>query len=89
MHAVFVKVRIDPARYDEAIQGLRENIVPGAKGAPGFVKGIWFGDTESGHGVVVFESDAQAQQMAAMVTADDGDPVKVEEVRVFEVRAEA
>jgi len=89
MHAVFVRVRIDPARYDEAMKGLRENVVPGAKGAPGFVKGTWFGDTESGHAVVVFESDTQAQQMAAMVISDPGDPVQVEDVRVFEVQAEA
>ncbi len=89
MHAVLVKVRIDPARYDEAMQGLRENVVPMVKGAPGFAKGTWFGDTETGHGLVVFESDAQAQQMAATVTSDPGDPVQVEDVQVFEVHAEA
>lgn len=89
MHAVLVKVRIDPARHDEAMQGLRENVVPTVKGAPGFVKGTWFGDTETGHAVVVFESDAQAQQMAATVTSDPGDPVQVEDVQVFEVHAEA
>ncbi|MDQ3485961.1 MAG: hypothetical protein M3445_11230 [Actinomycetota bacterium] len=88
MHAVLVKVRIDPGRYEEAMQGLRENVVPGAKGAPGFVKGTWFGDTESGHALVVFESEAHAQQMAGMVTSEPEDPVQVEDVRVFEVHAE-
>lgn len=89
MHAVFVKVRIDPARYDEALQGLREEIVPTVKGAPGFVKGTWIGDTDSGYAVVVFESDEQAQQMAGAVSSDPADPVQVEDVRVFEVHAEA
>ena len=78
-----------PSAHYEAMQGLRENVVPRVKGAPGFVKGTWIGDTETGHAVVVFESDAQAQQMAATVTSDPGDPVQVEDVQVFEVHAEA
>lgn len=89
MHAVFVKVRIDPPRYDEALRGLREDVVPMVKSAPGFMKATWFGDSESGYGVAVFESDEQAQQMAAAVTSDSADPVQVEDVQVFEVQAEA
>ena len=89
MHAVFARVRIDPARHDEALSNLREQIVPQVKGAPGFVRGTWFGDTTKGHGVVVFESEEQAQQMAGMVTTPADDPVQIEDVQVYEVHAEA
>lgn len=89
MYAVFARVRIDPGRYDEALKVLHENIVPQVKGAPGFVRGTWFGDTEAGHGLTVFESEEQAQQVAGMITSAHGDPVQVEDVRVYEVKAEA
>lgn len=89
MHVLFVTVRIDPARHDEAINDLRENVVPHVKGAPGFVKGTWFGDTGNGHGVVVFESEEQAQQMASMVEASADAPVQIEDVKIYEVHGEA
>ena len=87
MHAMIVKVRID--RYDEAMKSLREDLVPTTKGAPGFVKGTWAGNEEAGCGFVVFETEAQAQAMAAMVAAGPDDPVQVESVEVLEVQAEA
>ncbi|WP_448614407.1 hypothetical protein [Modestobacter sp. URMC 112] len=90
MHAVFISVRIDPARHEEAINThLRESVVPNVKGAPGFVRGTWFGDTTTGYGVTLFESEEQAQQMARMVTDSPDDPVQVEDVKVYEVTAEA
>lgn len=89
MYAVFAKVRIDPARHDEAVTNLRDVIVPQVKGAPGFVRGTWFGDTSVGHGVTVFETEEQAQQMASMITATPEDPVQIEDVAVYPVRAEA
>ena len=89
MHAVFVRVRIDPARHDEAMNELRDSVVPQVKGAPGFVRGTWFGDTSNGHGVLVFESEEQAQQMAGMVTTPADYPVQVQDVKVYPVSAEA
>ncbi|MDQ3311652.1 MAG: hypothetical protein M3517_06040 [Actinomycetota bacterium] len=89
MYAVLVKVRIESGRYDDAMNGLRENIVPGVKGAPGFVQGTWFGDTDSGHGLMIFESEEQAQQMANTVAAGPDDPVQIEDVKVYEVSAQA
>ncbi len=32
------------------------------KEAPGFVRGLWFGDDTSGHGVVLFDTEEQARQ---------------------------
>lgn len=89
MYAVFARVRIHPGRHDEAISTLHERIVPQVKGAPGFVRGTWFGDTEAGHGLTVFESEEQAQRVAEMITSGPDDPVQVEDVKVYVVNAEA
>ena len=90
VHAVFISVRIDPARHDEAVNThLRESVVPTVKGAPGFVRRTWFGDTTTGYGVAVFQSEQQAQQMASMVTTSPHDPVQIEDVKVYPVTAEA
>lgn len=89
MYAVLVKVRIDPSRHTEAVDGLRASVVPQVKNAPGFIRGTWFGDQEIGHGLMVFESEDQARQMASTVTTGPDDPVQVEDVHVYEVNAEA
>ncbi len=89
MYAVLVKVRIDPARHDEALSGLHDGVVPRAKSAPGFVRGTWFGDQEVGHGLVLFQSEEQARSVASTAASAPGDPVQVEDVRVYEVNAEA
>ena len=88
MHAVLVKVRIKSGRHDDALQGLQSDVVPRAKEAPGLVKGTWFGNKETGHGLLVFESEEQAQQVAGMITAGDDDPVEIEDVHVYEVNAQ-
>ncbi len=89
MYAVLVKVQIDPARHDEAMSGLHDSVVPQVKTAPGFVRGTWFGDQETGHGVMLFQSEEQARQMVAMVTSPPDHPVQIKEVNVYEVSAEA
>ncbi len=88
MYAVLVKVRIKPGRHDDAMRLLQSNVVPEVKGVPGLVRGTWFGDTETGHGLMVFESADQAQGMAGMVSAGDDDPVEIQDVKVYEVNAE-
>ena len=40
-HAVISTFDVDPARREEQDFGLRNVIVPGVVGAPGFVSGIW------------------------------------------------
>ncbi len=89
MHAVLVKVRIKSGRHDEAMQGLHSNVVPEVKGAPGLVRATWFGDTETGHGLMVFASEEQARQMAGFVSAGDDDPIEIQDVKLYEVHAEA
>lgn len=89
MYVVFVKVQIKPARADEAVAALRAEIIPQVEAAPGFVKGIWFGDDSSGHSVMLFESEEQARQMAPMVSAAPDDSISIEEVKVYQLHAEA
>ena len=88
MHAVLVKVQIKSGRYDDAMQALQTDVVPRVKGAPGLVRATWFGDRETGHGLMVFESEQQAREMAGMVAAEADDPVEIQDVRVYEVNAE-
>jgi hypothetical protein len=71
------------------MQALRTNVVPQAKGAPGLVRVTWFGDDSTGHALAVFDSEEQARQMAGMVSARADDPVEIQDVKVYEVQAEA
>ncbi len=64
-------------------------MVPDVKRASGLVRGTWFGNTETGHGLMVFGSEEQAGQMVGMVSAGDDDPVEIQDVEVYEVNAEA
>ena len=89
MHAVLVQAQIKPGRYDEAMHALRTNVVPQAKGAPGLVRATWFGDDGTGHALAVFDSEEQARQMAGMVSAGPDEPVEIQDVKVYEVQAEA
>lgn len=88
-HAMLVKIRVKPGRSDDALRGLKEDVVPMVKKAPGFLRGTWFGDDQSGHGLVVFASEAEARQAASMVSAAPDDPVEIESATVYEVNAEA
>ena len=89
MHVVYAKVGIRPGRTEESMNGLKENIIPRVKQAPGFVKGTWYGNDQTGHTLMLFESEDQAQEMAKMVTAEPGDPVEILAVEVYELHAEA
>jgi hypothetical protein len=89
MYAVLVTVRIDPARAQESLDDLATHVVPQAKAAPGFVKGTWCGDHESGHGMILFDSREHAEQMTTMNGPPPEAPVQIESVKAYEVHAEA
>lgn len=60
MHAALFNVKIKDRSAAEA--GLREQVVPGAKGAPGFVAGYWLDrGNDRGMAVVIFDSQENAQ----------------------------
>jgi hypothetical protein len=61
MHALVVRVRINDR--DKAERFLKEQIVPGASRAPGFVTGYWVNvGGNQGSSVIVFESEEDAQR---------------------------
>jgi hypothetical protein len=88
MNAVVVSVTIND--FDKANSHLHENVVPGAKQAPGFVAGYWGNiDKKQGRGMVVFESEESAQSVANMLEGMDVDGVNVDSVEIIEVDASA
>jgi hypothetical protein len=88
MHAVVVKVNIgDP---ETAEQGLRDQVIPRASNAPGFVGGYWTGsdDGHSGLSMVVFDSEESARRAAEMIQGPEAvrpETVTLESVEVREV----
>ena len=86
MHAVVVRVNI--GEVEVARKGLREQVVPRASQAPGFVAGYWT-SSEDGHNglsMVVFESEDAARRAAEMITqANAPETVTLEGVEIREV----
>jgi hypothetical protein len=84
MYAVVVNVAI--ADMDAAVAELQEQVVPMASAAPGFVAGYWValpgGKATS---IVVLDSEASAQALAANVTPPPESAVTVESVEFGEV----
>ena len=61
MHALVVRVTINDR--DKAEKFLKEQIVPGASQAPGFVAGYWVNvGGNQGASVIVFESEEDARR---------------------------
>lgn len=89
MYAVLVNVQIAPGRHDEAMTNLRDRLVPMVKGAPGFLRGTWFGNEQSGNSLTVFNSEESARSLSTQVTYGPDDPVSIENVQVYQVHAEA
>ena len=87
MHAVVVKVTINDE--EAATAGLRDEVVPRASQAPGFVAGYWTRKDNAGLSMVVFESEEAAKGAAEQVRAGVPDAVTLEDVEVREVVANA
>ena len=87
MYAVVVNVTLgDP---EAALKHLQEEVVPGAKQAPGFVTGYWTRKDNTGLAMVVFESEEQAQAMSERMPTMVPEHVTLEGVEVREVAAHA
>jgi hypothetical protein len=87
MHAVVVRVRMRDVVG--ARKGLREEIVPRASQAPGFVAGYWTrsDDGRNGLSMVLFESEDTARAAAERIRTEGVAPetVTLEDVEVREV----
>jgi quinol monooxygenase YgiN len=89
MHAVITFVDFLPGTTEHAaVQALEQGILPQVRQAPGFVKGAWFGDEKTGHALMLFETEAQAQQAVQEVGSEVGG-VRVTRSDVYRVHAEA
>jgi hypothetical protein len=88
MHAVVVKVNIGDV--EKAQQGLRDQVIPRVKQAPGFVAGYWTrsDDGQNGMGMVVFDSEEGARRASEMMQGPEAmtpETVTLESVEVREV----
>jgi hypothetical protein len=87
MHAVVVRVSIDDP--EKAEQGLREQVIPRVKQAPGFVAGYWTrsDDGQDGLSMVLLESEDAARQAAERIRSGGitPDTVTLESIEVREV----
>lgn len=87
MYATVVRVTVaDP---EGSIAVLREQVVPGASQAPGFVTGHWTRKGNSGLSMVIFESEDAANAAAERIPGMVPEGVTIEEVVVREVVAHA
>jgi hypothetical protein len=89
MHAVLTNVTINDQATAEGY--LRDQVVPSAKQAPGFVAGYWVRDEGEGKGVVIFESEDAARAASERIREGiGGNPgVTLNSVSVGEVVASA
>ena len=88
MYASYLQVHFSSGKKSAAIQLLNDEIIPQVKQAPGFVRGIWVGNDELGHGVVVFETREQAAQLTqAMQPVPE--VYDIDTTGVFEVHGDA
>jgi hypothetical protein len=87
MHAVVVRVTINDE--EAADRELREQVVPSASQAPGFVAGYWTRRGNTGLSMVVLESVEAAHEVSERIAATVPDTVNLEGVEVREVVAHA
>ncbi len=89
MFALVVRVRIEAGAEENAIEGVRTNLVPRVRQAPGARAGYWLvGDAEGeGMSMVVFDSREQADAAAQTVPENPAPGVTRVSVSVREVVA--
>ncbi|MDQ1747152.1 MAG: hypothetical protein QOD07_1415 [Frankiaceae bacterium] len=88
-HAVVLRVKL-PGTGDtaEGLQMLNEVVVPQAKSQPGFQRGAWMNNDGNGLGVVIFDTEENAQAAKDVLKPPPGGPELVS-ADVYEVGAEA
>ena len=87
MHAVVVRVTIN--EEEAALAALRDEVVPQASQAPGFVAGYWTRKDNTGLSMIVFESEDAAQAASQRIPETVPEGVTFEDVEVREVAAHA
>ena len=87
MYAVVVNVSLSDA--EAAQKELREEVVPRAKQAPGFVTGYWTRKDNTGLSMIIFESEEHARAMGERLPTMVPEHVTLEGVDIREVAAHA
>jgi hypothetical protein len=83
VHAVVVRVTISD--LEAADRGLREQVVPRASQAPGFVNGYWTRKDNTGLSMILFESEDAATRVSEQIPSMVPEHVTLEGVEVREV----
>jgi hypothetical protein len=95
MNVVVIEVGINPAKQDEMLTVLQQQVVPSTVASPGFVKGAWIqsADLASGKAVMWFEDESTAKAFIDEVQAsgpgDDDDTVVIRSTELYSIAAEA
>jgi hypothetical protein len=93
MYAVYVTLKLDPDRWEEAEEMLHSFAVPMISQGPGFVRGTWVRaeDGTRGHSLLLYENEEMARGAAerAGVGPPPGSPITFESAEVVEVVATA
>jgi hypothetical protein len=89
MFALHTVVQFGAGGRQAAVTMLENELIPGIRHAPGFVRGTWFGDESMGHGVVLFESREQAEQSQQQALTTVTETMSVTESKVYQVDGEA
>lgn len=93
MHALVVRVKIDPARLSEAEGMLKEQVVPMSRERAGFTGGYWLRSLDATHGMSIELYETEAAARAIADSAPESPPpdaaVTLEGFEVFEVMATA
>jgi len=96
MHARVTRFKGEPARVDEGIKNIKDNVIPNAKKMAGFKGGYWLVDRKTGVGfaVTLFESEAavQSSEEAAKKTREQvtaAGATQITGVERYEVVAQA
>ena len=87
MYATLVRVTITDE--DSGLRELRERVVPGVSGQPGFVSGYWTRKGNSGVSLVVWESEEAANAASEGIRSVVPEGVTLDDVEVREVVANA
>jgi hypothetical protein len=88
MHARLTRFKGDPAKLEEGIRLIKEQVIPSAKKMAGFKGGYWLIDRKSGAGfaLTLFDSEAavQASEEASKKLRDQVTSTGVSQVTAVE-----
>jgi hypothetical protein len=88
-HAVVLQVKLPETTPEEGMRMLNEQVIPTAKAQAGFQKGSWMrGADNSGMGVVVFDTEENANAAASNLKPPPGGPTLISST-IYMVAGEA